>query len=182
MFQMVTSNNKLYFSSITVTTEAVTPPAAPVFSLAAGTYEGTQTVSIVDADANAKIYYTLDGSTPTAASQLYSAPVSVNKSATLKAVAIDNGVSSSVTEAAYVINEAKVVYSIAEFNALSDGASATFGIPLVAAFQSAAQDFTYVTDGSDFLRIDGAITAGLSINNIVKKGVKGEKQTTAAKL
>jgi hypothetical protein len=177
-----TSNNKLYFSSITVTTEVVTPPAAPVFSLAAGTYEGAQTVSIVDADANAKIYYTLDGSTPTATSQLYSAPVSVTKSATLKAVAIDNGVSSSVTEAAYVINEAKVVYSIAEFNALSDGTSATFGIPLVAAFQSAAQDFTYVTDGSDFLRIDGAITAGLSINNIVKKGVKGEKQTTGGEI
>jgi hypothetical protein len=150
--------------------------------LAAGTYEGTQTVSIVDADANAKIYYTLDGSTPTATSQLYSAPVSVNKSATLKAVAIDNGVSSSVTEAAYVINEAKVVYSIAEFNALSDGASATFGIPLVTAFQSGAQDFTYVTDGSDFLRIDGAITVGLSINNIVKKGVNGEKQTTGGEI
>ncbi|MGB6689429.1 MAG: chitobiase/beta-hexosaminidase C-terminal domain-containing protein [Terracidiphilus sp.] len=66
------------------------PPApTPVFSLKAGTYTGIQSVSISDAAAGAKIYYTTDGTKPTSSSALYTTPVVLNRSLeTLQAVAV----------------------------------------------------------------------------------------------
>src|SRR3984885_5071539 len=70
----------------------------------AGTYTAAQMVSLSDADATAKIYYTTDGSTPTASSSPYTGPIAVSASTTFKAVAIDPVLqSSNVATAAYVI-------------------------------------------------------------------------------
>ena len=49
----------------------------PALSPTGGTYNAAQQVSISDTDKNAKIYYTLDGSTPSASSTLYSGPINV---------------------------------------------------------------------------------------------------------
>src|SRR4029077_20625226 len=52
------------------------PPrvAAPVFSPLPGSYSSTQSVSI-SAQAGATIYYTIDGTPPTLASAVYTAPI-----------------------------------------------------------------------------------------------------------
>jgi hypothetical protein len=77
----------------------------PVISLAAGTYTSIQTVKITDATLGAKIYYTTDGSTPTASSTLYKSPLSLSTSETLNAVAIASGYApSAIATAAYTIN------------------------------------------------------------------------------
>jgi len=82
----------------------VLPTATPVFSLAAGKYTGTQSVTVSDTTANAAIYFTIDGSTPTASSALYSGPISVAASETVEAVAVTSGGSlSPVAKAAYQI-------------------------------------------------------------------------------
>jgi len=82
-----------------------TPAATPTFSVAAGTYTSVQTVTLSDTTTGAKIYYTLDGSTPTTSSTLYSAAIKVSTSETIKAVATATGYSTSATaSAAYVIN------------------------------------------------------------------------------
>src|SRR5262249_11995265 len=47
--------------------------AMPTFSPAPGTYSTTQSVALSDTTAGASIYYTTDGTTPTASSTLYSA-------------------------------------------------------------------------------------------------------------
>lgn len=59
----------------------------PAFSPAAGTYLSTQSVTISTTTAGATIYYTTDGTTPTTASTVYSAPVSISANTTLKALA-----------------------------------------------------------------------------------------------
>jgi len=90
-------------------TSSAPPPAAmtvatPVFTPAAGSYTGTQSVSIIDATADAVIYYTTDGSAPTAGSKVYSSPISVSASTTLQALASAVGhTSSRPAKAAYVI-------------------------------------------------------------------------------
>ena len=93
-------------SSLVATAKYVinTPPDAPKFSLAAGTYQSVQTVTMTCATSGASIYYTTDGSTPTVASTLYTAPITLDKTTTLKAVAVKSTLYSSVTSAAYTID------------------------------------------------------------------------------
>ena len=67
---------------------------APVISGTTPFEESTQ-VSI-SGPSGAQIHYTTDGTTPTASSNLYSAPFSLDASSTVKAIAIKDGVSSSV--------------------------------------------------------------------------------------
>ena len=81
--------------------------STPTFSPAGGTYSGAQSVSIADATVGSTIYYTLDTSTPTTASTVYTGPISVAASETIRALAAYTGsTNSSVASAAYVITAA----------------------------------------------------------------------------
>jgi len=73
--------------------------AAPQFAGETQFEESTQVT--MSAESGAEIRYTLDGSTPTASSTLYSAPVTLSDTTTVKAIAIKDGVSSSVTSRTY---------------------------------------------------------------------------------
>ena len=79
--------------------------ATPSFSPGAGTYTTAQNVTVTTATSGASIRYTVDGSTPSAtAGTVYSGPVSIASSTTLKAVAYENGFTdSSVASALYTI-------------------------------------------------------------------------------
>ena len=48
-----------------------------------------------------EIHYTLDGSVPTAESTLYEGPITLSETTVVKAIAIKDGVSSSVTSRTY---------------------------------------------------------------------------------
>jgi hypothetical protein len=86
---------------------------APVFSPAAGTYTGSQSVTITSATSGATINYTTDGSTPSpTAGNLYSGPLTLSSTTTLKAIAYETGLtSSSVTSGTYTIKAAAPVFS-----------------------------------------------------------------------
>lgn len=62
--------------------------AAPVISPNGGTFTGSQTVTITCAAPDAAIYYTTDGSTPTADSAKYSGSFTLTASAAVKAFAV----------------------------------------------------------------------------------------------
>ena len=71
---------------------------APTFSPAPGSYGTAQQVTLSDATQGAFIYYTTDGTTtPTTASSLYSGPISVSTTTTLKAMAVTSGGNPSET-------------------------------------------------------------------------------------
>ena len=84
----------------------ITAVSAPGFSPAAGTYTSAQTVTISSATSGASIRYTTDGSTPTATTgTVYSTPITLSSTTTLKAIAYKSGMTdSSVTTGAYTIN------------------------------------------------------------------------------
>lgn len=73
--------------------------AQPQFSGETQFTESTQ-VSM-SAESGAEIRYTTDGSNPTASSSLYSAPITLTDTTTVKAIAIKDGVSSAVTSRVY---------------------------------------------------------------------------------
>ncbi len=80
------------------TTEPVVV-SQPVFSGETQFEESTQVT--MSAEEGASIHYTLDGSTPTSASTLYSGPVTLSNTTTVKAIAIKDGVSSTVASRTY---------------------------------------------------------------------------------
>ena len=73
--------------------------AAPSF---AGETQFTESTEVsMSAEAGATIHYTLDGTVPTAESTLYEGPITLSETTTVKAIAIKDGVSSSVTSRTY---------------------------------------------------------------------------------
>jgi len=90
-------------SPTTASTE--TAAATPSFSLPSGTYSSAQAVSISSATTGAAIYYTTDGSTPSASSNAYSGPITIASSTTVRAMATAPGFSNSgMVQASYVIS------------------------------------------------------------------------------
>lgn len=90
---------------LNITTDAVGALAAPTFSPAGGSYSSEQTVSISCATSGADIRYTTDGSTPISTSPLYTAPITVTGSQTIKACAAKDGrTDSKVSSANYIID------------------------------------------------------------------------------
>jgi len=74
--------------------------ATPTFSPAGGTFTSAQTVTLADSTSGAAIRYTLDGSTPTASSSLYSTPLSISATTTVKAIGIQSGLANSAVASA----------------------------------------------------------------------------------
>jgi len=81
--------------------------ATPTFSPVAGSYSGTQSVTVSDTDsglAGFAMYYTTDGSTPTTGSTLYSGAITVSTTQTVKALAVATGyANSNIGSATYTI-------------------------------------------------------------------------------
>lgn len=64
-------------------------------NLKAGTYKGTQTLKLTASASNTKIYYTTNGSNPTTKSKVYSAPVKITKTTTVKVLVVRAGCKNS---------------------------------------------------------------------------------------
>jgi arabinogalactan endo-1,4-beta-galactosidase len=88
--------------------------ATPVFSPAGGSFTSAQTVTISDSTAGATIYFTTDGTAPTASSTAYSSGFTVSSSETLRAIAAAAGYSNSaVASASFTITPPPADFSVA---------------------------------------------------------------------
>lgn len=96
----ITQNND---GTISFNFVGISNVATPTFSPAAGQYADAQTVTISCETSGATIYYTLDGSTPTSSSTVYSSPLTISETKTVKAIAIKGSDQSAVATAKYTI-------------------------------------------------------------------------------
>lgn len=95
----------------------------PVFSLTTGNYVGAQTVTVDCAIAEATIYYTTDGTTPTTSSASVAVGESINipTTCTLKAIAVEGTNKSEVVSATYTLVTTGVWTLVRDAAELQDG-------------------------------------------------------------
>ena len=163
------TGSALYLDGVTFSWEPAEAPAVatPVITSADETVIGPQTISITCATEGADVYYTIDGTEPSASSTLYEGAFQLTASATVKAIAILGNDQSAVASKAFTIN---VATSVAEAAALD--LTADKGKEFVIEFNEAK--VIYVTDNKTFLREgDNAIllyklsSLGLNLNDVV---------------
>jgi hypothetical protein len=111
----------------------LTQQATPIYSPAPGSYASAQSVTLASAGATA-IYYTIDGSTPTTGSTLYTGAITVSSTTTIKALAVGSGVSNSaiiggtftISVTTYSISgNAGVASALVSYTSLSSGSGST---------------------------------------------------------
>jgi regulation of enolase protein 1 (concanavalin A-like superfamily) len=132
--------------------------AAPAFSPPGGTYTAAQSVIISTATSGASIRYTTDGSTPSeTAGTLYSAPVAVAGTTTLKAIAYESGMAdSSISSAAYTISLPQT--AAPTFSPAGGNYSAAQSVTISTATSGAS--IRYTTDGSTPSETAGTLYSG----------------------
>ncbi|ONI47972.1 hypothetical protein AN643_03660 [Candidatus Epulonipiscioides saccharophilum] len=121
--------------------------AIPTANISAGTYSQAQNITLATSTPGAKIYYTLDGSTPTTSSLVYSAPINISSTTTLKAIATKSGMDNSpIFEAKYTININQEDVAIPQANILAGTYSEAQNITLTTSTPGAK--IYYTLDGS----------------------------------
>lgn len=137
-----------------------------------------QTVSLSCATDGASIYYTLDGSNPSAESTPYSAPFQVTETTTVKAIAIKEGLAnSSVASATFSFRITAT--SIADFYEKAEGGNTVYiNFPMTVTAASAAEGKTfYVTDGTSYsaLFYSTANVLNYEVGNVIPAGWNATK-------
>ena len=140
--------------------------AAPTFSPPAGSYTSVESVTISTTTTGASIRYTTDGSTPSSTvGTVYTTPVPVTATETIKAIGYESGwadsqvavaaytISVTTRYFAYVVNDHDNTVSAYQINAITGALNPVSGSPFATGsspFQVAtdpAGKFVYVTSG-----------------------------------
>ena len=82
--------------------------STPAISPAGGAFTNSVSVTLADATAGVSIYYTLDGTTPTSGSTLYTGAFNLTSNALVQAVAVASGAVNSAVASASFVNTAAV--------------------------------------------------------------------------
>lgn len=132
--------------------------STPTFSVAAGTYTGSQSVTLSCTTTGATIHYTTDGTTPTSSSPTYSSAITVDVTQTIKAIAIKDGMTNSdVAEAAYTIKCATPTFS---------PAAGTYGaVQSVSISTTYGTNIYYTTDGTTPTTSSTPYTSAISVSS-----------------
>lgn len=121
-------SNYMFYLDIFVKSSEITPVVSmPTFNPPGGDYSTAQNVSISCETEDVMIYYTLDGTEPTEESMVYSNPIEVSNTTTIKAFAKKDGMlDSGISSATYNIVET-VTLSFYENGILSEMVSIAKG-------------------------------------------------------
>jgi Chitobiase/beta-hexosaminidase C-terminal domain/FG-GAP-like repeat len=128
---------------------AETAAATPAISPASGTsFASNLSVSITDSTTGATIYYTTDGSTPTASSTVYSAPFTISASTKVQAIATASGYqASAVASSSYTLSAPETATATPVISPAS-GTSFSSSLSVSIADSTAGATIYYTTNGS----------------------------------
>lgn len=165
------SKERFWIDDVKITASGdVEVTAAPTFTPAAGTYTEAQNVTI-SAEDGAEIYYTTNGEDPTTSSTRYTEPFEVATTTTVKAIAVLDGVESSVASATYTFPVE--VANIAEMVAASEGSLVKFTSTVDVTFHDGS--YLFVTDGTDYTQFYGELSTTYENGDVIPAGFMGER-------
>ena len=160
-----TSSKRAYIDEIKLV-EGVRLPM-PNIAPNGGQFIGSQAVTISAEEGS--IYYTTDGSTPTAENTLYSEPFTITETTIVKAIAMKDGITSNVTTAAFIKAEAPVTSFDPE-----TGGYMKVGDKILVKFTGNVSKLNYSINDEDFTEVEVTnfypiyITEEMVVNNQVK--------------
>lgn len=136
--------------------------ATPTFSPVAGTYNGTQNITIACATEDATIRYTLDGNDPTETSTEYTVAIEVSANTTIKAKAWKDGLTASeIAAAEYVITN----YTPLDAPTFSPVAGTYTGAQNITITAADGATIRYTLDGTDPTETSTEYTAAIAISS-----------------
>ncbi|MBR5436143.1 MAG: chitobiase/beta-hexosaminidase C-terminal domain-containing protein [Muribaculaceae bacterium] len=170
-------------------------PTTPTFHIPGGYYIHAVPIRIACSTEGAEIHYTLDGTTPTEYTALYTGQFTISHSTTIKAVAVKDGVSSSVAVEVYIINtgvgydeltliwEQKFASPAATDARFATGFDGAIYAAQKATADAAGKILKYTEEGvTTFATVEGmgtAITSDDAGNILVNKGFPGVGSSTS---
>jgi hypothetical protein len=151
-----------YFSSsvlVLINTTFALRAATPTFSPPAGTYNQPQAVILNTTTGGATIHYTTDGTVPTTSSPIYSAPIAVSQTTTIRAMAVASGMADSdVASATYAIRAVAPGFSPA------GGGTHVGSVTVALSTPTSGATIHYTTDGSTPTSVSPAYTAPIVVS------------------
>lgn len=172
-FTQKSSQFRFATAEITTGEPGVEIIGTPTFSREAGTFYSPFDLTIECTTAGASIYYTLDGSEPTATSTLYNAPIHITGSTTVKAIAIKGDLKSSIATAEYELGTVTEVANIAAYKSIADNTMVRFTNAVNVLAQN--NKATYVKDDSGYMYIYGATGQNYKNGDVIPAGFTGKK-------
>lgn len=133
--------------------------AIPTFNPAGGNFTSQQSVAISTTTPGATIYFTQDGSTPTTGSTVYTAPITVSSTTTLKAIATAAGyTTSAVGSATYTFGSPPTGPSIVEVRTAAPTVLVVVvQTPVTYEQGGSSSSFDVLDDNLANWRVDGAV-------------------------
>ena len=165
------------FKKATITTGAAgeVVVSKPTFSHEAGTYYSPFNLELKTGTTGAAIYYTLDGTDPTTASEKYVVPIAIKGNTTVKAIAVLNGKVSDIATAEYVLGTAVEVNNIAAYKTVADETQVKFASPVTVLAQNGNN--IYVKDLTGYTLFYGNTGVTLKNGDEILAGFNGKKTT-----
>lgn len=160
-------------AAVTVTTAGGSAVTPPTITPDGGDILASQQISL-SAEDGASIYYTINGDNPTTSSTLYTAPFTLNSGATVKAIAVKDGVSSTVTSATF--NVVAGVPTIAAALAYGSG-QFIFAGEAVVTYQNGRNVWIRDNSGSGLIYRNSGETSAFNNGDILKPGWKASNTT-----
>jgi hypothetical protein len=163
--------NSMKDSEIIEANYRIYPPVSdPTLSIASGTYSNTLEVAISTTTPGAKIYYTLDGVTPTVNTGiLYTSSVSILKPVTIKTIAVlEEMTDSNIIEAAYIVPTETVANPVISPN----GGNFYYSTNITITCATDSSEVYYTTDGSVPSKLSTKYTAPFNFNKYGSTTIK----------
>ncbi|MDY0152154.1 MAG: chitobiase/beta-hexosaminidase C-terminal domain-containing protein [Candidatus Cloacimonas sp.] len=156
------------------TTQPAEQCAIPVLSPVGGTYTEAQSVSITCSTIGAAIVYTTDGSNPTSNSTIYTSPIAITATTTIKAQAFRSGwTDSAIATATYTIGTTPETVATPVFSPAGGVYTSTQNVTISCSTSGAT--IRYTTDNTDPTSSSAMYTNSINVSSTTTIKAKASK-------